>query len=175
MDIYDEKIAQDYLAWLISIVDTPSRQTDRMGRLFRHLLQVPFVYTIPMDENRAGDGMTLRYSYFNKLGIGTPAGEASVLEVLIYLAIRIEQTMVDPDIGDRVSEWFWVMMDNLGLSSIFDEVFDEVEVNNILINWFNRNYEPDGKGGLFWLPGVDVDMRMVDIWFQANRFMDSIT
>ena len=40
----------------------------------------------------------------------------SVLEMMIALSMRCEeQIMDDPDIGNRTGQWFWDMIDNLGL------------------------------------------------------------
>lgn len=40
----------------------------------------------------------------------------SVLEMIIALAIRLEEhIMDDPDIGNRTGQWFWDMIVSLGL------------------------------------------------------------
>ena len=32
--------------------------------------------------------------------------------------------------------------------------------------FLDREYAPDGRGGLFYIPGIDIDMRQVEIWRQ---------
>ena len=99
--------------------------------------------------------------------------------MMIALSIRLEENILrDPDKGDRTSVWFWVMMRNLGLDCMTDDCFDEDEAVDILRNFVNRNYEKNGQGGLFFLgkkwaksgQKSGLDMRNVEIWYQANYF-----
>ena len=38
----------------------------------------------------------------------------------------------------------------------------------------NREYDSDGKGGLFTVKQSKYDMRTVEIWWQMNWYLDSI-
>lgn len=100
----------------------------------------------------------------------------SVLEMMVALAIRCEESIMDdPNMGDRTGQWFWGMVVNLGLGSMTDAFYDEQVVDDILARFLNRKYEPDGKGGLFTVRHCEQDLRKVEIWHQLCWYLDSIT
>ena len=39
----------------------------------------------------------------------------------------------------------------------------------------NREYEPNGKGGLFTIRGCEEDLTEVEIWYQLNWYLNTIT
>jgi hypothetical protein len=96
--------------------------------------------------------------------------------MMVFLAIRCEETIMDdPGIGDRTRQWFWNMVINLGLGSMTDDNYDKQLVTNVLERFLNREYEPDGTGGLFVVSDRDCDLRDVEIWHQLCWYLDSIT
>lgn len=150
------------------------------------LHSVEFTYIIPRDSNRADDGINMRYRFVISHGyeyediydtvMEALDGPCSVLEMIIALAIRCEETIMDdPDIGDRTGQWFWSMITNLGLGSMTDERFDRDYVERVIDIFLNREYEPDGKGGLFTIRHCDQDLRDAEIWHQLCWYLDSIT
>lgn len=173
-------IKTEYFEWLNRIVC----DDDCHRRLITHLHNVEFRYLHPMDQNRAEDGENLRYRfvYYNDYMhacdeiLDILAGPCSVLEMIIALAIRCEEDdMDDPRMGNRTRQWFWGMIVNLGLGSMTNEIFDRREVDRILDRFMNREYEPDGRGGLFTIKNCDRDVRDVEIWWQLGWYLNSIT
>ena len=95
--------------------------------------------------------------------------------MMIALSIRCEETIMDdPKIGDRTGQWFWGMISNLGLSSMIDKRFDEEYVWYNIERFLNRDYEADGKGGLFTIKNTNRDLRKVEIWIQLCWYLDNI-
>jgi hypothetical protein len=135
-----------------------------------------------MDSNRYEDGTDLRYRFgyiYNLDGsIITDYLDdrpCSVLEMLIALSIRLEeQIMNDPDIGDRTGQWFWDMIVNLGLGSMDDTKFNRKRTDIIVQRFLNREYERNGKGGLFTIEHCKEDLRDVEIWYQACWYLDKV-
>ena len=80
--------------------------------------------------------------------------------------------MDDPEIGDRTTQWFWGMISNLGLSGMYDGNFDLVMVKWNINRFLNREYSPDGKGGLFTVRDCEYDLRDVEIWTQLCWYLD---
>lgn len=149
--------------------------------MFLH--SVEFRYSIPNDGNRAKDGIDLRYrfslfssSYDMDTTMDMLDGPCSVLEMIIALANRCEEDcMDDPVIEDRTTQWFWNMIVNLGLGSMTDDRFDKRFVKSTIERFLDRDYEPNGKGGLFTIKETDRDLRTVEIWYQLCWYLDSIT
>lgn len=179
------RISDEYFDWLVDLMCAdrfPSYIS--YNRLFAHLHSTRFTYLIPMDENRASDGIDLRRRFALYQGyedeaydmvIDMLSGPCSVLEMMIALAIRCEENIMDdPSIGDRTQQWFWVMITNLGLNSMTDDRFDPLYVRNAVDILLNREYEPDGRGGLFTIRDCRVDLRRVEIWHQLCKYLDSL-
>ena len=67
------------------------------------------------------------------------------------------------------------MVVSLGLGSMTDDNIDEEYVESVIERFLDRDYEPNGKGGLFTIPNCPYDLRDAEIWFQAMWYLDSIT
>jgi len=79
-------------------------------KLLRHLHNIDFQYMLPMDGNRAEDGIDLRYRFgYEKEYEGSTIASyldnspCSVLEMLIALAFRCEEHIMT----DRISVTAW--------------------------------------------------------------------
>lgn len=175
-------INNEYFEWLSDIVCSGRYVkgiTYRKLLMFLHTIE--FKYTISRDKNRANDGIDLRYRFSVSNGytdidiykvIDMPC---SVLEMIIALSIRCEENIMDnPVMGDRTKQWFWGMINSLGLGSMYDANFDRVFVSETIERFLNRDYSPDGKGGLFTIKRCKHDLRKVEIWTQLCWYLDSI-
>lgn len=175
-----EDIENEYFEWMYDIVCGGRYAKENSYRkLLTHLHETEFTYIIPKDENRAEDGEGLRYhfAYFHRYPAAVEAllsGECSVLEMMIALAIRLEDIMDDPNLGDRTAQWFWKMIVNLRLGGMYDSRYDRAEVDKIIHIFLNREYEPDGRGGLFRIRHCDHDLRKFEIWICALWYLDTI-
>ena len=67
------------------------------------------------------------------------------------------------------------MIVNLGLGSMTDNRYEAYVVDDILDRFLDREYEPDGKGGLFTIRGCKHDLRKVEIWYQTCWYLNTIT
>lgn len=179
------QIANEYFKWLSDIVckDLFSEEISYNKLLvYLHSTEFRWPKSLPMDRNRAEDGIDLRYRFtYQHPDLGVQAdryihGPCSVLEMMIALAIRCEETIMDdPKKGDRTQQWFWGMVSSLGLSSMRDDLFDRGFVDFSINRFLNREYEPNGKGGLFTIRNCDKDLRSVEIWYQLNWYLDTIS
>jgi hypothetical protein len=134
-----------------------------------------------MDNNRDTDGRALREYYYEEhkmvFSRALLAEPASVLEVLIALANRMDDQLYSPEMGLRSSVWFWGFIKNLDLDSYSDEViFDSDimgEINRSLDIFLNRKYDSRGRGGIFPLrKKVSKDLRKVELWYQMMYYLD---
>lgn len=178
------EVKNEYFNWLSGLVcGKRYSQQVSYSKLLMSLHNTDFRYLIQKDQNRAEDGIDLRYRFallydhevspdviLRHLG-----GPCSVLEMMVALAIRCEENIMDDGaVGDRTGQWFWGMVVNLGLGSMTDNRFDRQYVHEVVDRFLDRNYEPDGTGGLFSINNCVRDMRDVEIWYQLCWYLDSI-
>lgn len=173
-------INKEYLKWLYNIVckDRYSMEIS-YRKLFKELHNTVFTYSLKMDSNRAEDGVALRQRYVDDNDLDSIPYSldkpCSVLEMMVALAIRCEETIMDnPKIGDRTDQWFWEMVKSLGLGTMNDDRYDEEFVKKSITRFLNRDYEPNGRGGLFTLRHCDSDLREIEIWVQLLWYLDTI-
>lgn len=174
----ENRLEEEYFEWMYNLVCGIKKVSYRKLLYFLH--SVPFYYLIEMDDNRAGDGVSLRYRFGNQMGYHNSViatyldnRECSVLEMMVALANRIEESIMDnPEFGDRTGEWFFSMLGSLQISNQNDDIFDAEYVGNVVKVLLERIYEPNGLGGLFTLERPRRDMRGVEIWMQAMWYLD---
>lgn len=172
---------RQYFEWMYEIVfDVRFSKDMSYRRLLTNLHRVPFTYIIPMDKNRAEDGIGLRYRFGRENGYShadvverLDNRPCSVLEMMIALAIRCEEhIMEDSDLGDRTGQWFWNMIVNLGLVAMTDDRFDIQRFKEIIDCFLARKYKRNGRGGLFAVDHCRKDMRTVEIWYQMFLWLE---
>ena len=177
----------EYFNWMYDLVCGDKRFSRRSyRRLLGYLHSRVFTYTLDMDGNRAEDGIELRYRFAYEYELNHHCDKnmilehlgddaCSILEMLVALSIRCEEhIMEDSDIGDRTGEWFWGMLDNLNLGSMDDSRFNERHVSEVIDIFLNREYEANGRGGLFTIEDCRYDLRTIDIWYQMCWYLDEI-
>lgn len=172
-------IQERYFDWMYDLVCKDRfAETNSFRKLLSFLHSMEFTYVIANDSNRADDGIDLRYKFALESDIPNAearlTGPCSVLEMMVALAINEEQIMHNPKLGDRTAYWFWRMIINLGLGGMTDSIFDRYEVKNSVNRFLNREYEPDGQGGLFTVKNCCYDLRDMEIWTQACYYMDYV-
>lgn len=180
----EKELNEEYFNWMCQLVcDKRWRNRGLSYRmLLRQLHAIDFQYAMPMDGNRAEDGVDLRYRFGYEKGyqcsliaIDLDNHPCSVLEMLIALAFRCEEhIMADPDVGNRMGQWFWGMIVSLGLASMTDLRFDPTYTENVIFRFMEREYDRNGSGGLFTINDCKYDLRNVEIWWQMNWYLDSI-
>lgn len=185
MNLRERLIQNEYFEWLYALACARRYSTQiSFRKLLMRLHRTEFIYSIPYDENRAEDGIDMRRRFIMTNGyeesydevIDALYGPCSVLELIVALAIRCEETIMDdPKLGDRTGQWLWLMVVNLGLGSMTDAEYDREYVDERLQIFLNREYESNGEGGgLFVVKNCDVDLREVEIWRQLCRYLNSI-
>ena len=177
------EVRNTYFQWLYNWMSGERHHYDvSFKRLLMQLHDTEFTYTIRNDQNRAEDGMNLRYRFAKSGVIDEPvdyileclAGPCSVLEMMVALARRCENDyMDDPEYGDRTAQWFWAMITNLDLGNMIDDWYDKNRVDKTIRRFLNREYDRDGRGGLFRVRNSTVDMRTIEIWSQMFYFLDT--
>ena len=170
---------EGYFAWMVALVGGEAC----WSRLLRQLDAREFVPTLEMDRNRACDGTNLRYRYVYEMRLerrvdirDVHAGPCSILEMMVALALRCEEhIMDDPGSGNRTGHWFWGMIESLGLSAQNDAQITSTYVDRVVYRFLNREYSPHGAGGLFTVQQYRRDLRTVEIWYQMMWYLNELT
>lgn len=136
----------------------------------------------PNDQNRALDGIELRYQFaweekhsYNLVASLLDNRDCSMLELLLSIAFRCEDVVEDRTQGNRIGLWFWSMLQSLGLAKMNDRwirINGYDEARDILNRFYRNEYESDGKGGLFTIEGSRIDMRNEEIYWQMCHYLN---
>ena len=178
---FEDRINDDYFEWLCGLINLDRFSKELTYRkLLTHLHMIEFTWFIPHDDNRADDGIQLRRRYAltrDDVSLSNYIhGPCSILEMMVALAIRCEENIMDDALmGNRTGQWFWGMIHSLGLSAMNDARFNRVYVEDVIARFLNREYKPNGEGGLFTIKHCRDDMRTVEIWCQLSWYLGSIT
>lgn len=177
----DVWLEESYFDWLRS--DAFSEVTERREYegVLRILHDIPFYWTIWLDENRAGDALSFRQNDFlgfqkdlNKLdqhwlhawAESTP----SVLEVLLGMARRWSFYF-----EGSIPFYFAHMFLAMGFDRYPGRVLQPVAADEVRLKcdeWMSRQFNPNGDGSPFPVKhALDVvDFTKVDIWSQMNAY-----
>jgi hypothetical protein len=164
-----------YLNWLYEFIADPKvANPDRTyWHLAHHLYTKEYFWLIPNDDNRAEDGKFLREEFIETLKLNDDDvdphwmdEDCSFLEMLIALSRRLSfQGEGEP------RDWFWHLIDNLGLDISDRQRFPKSKVDEVLDRIIWRTFSRDGSGGLFPLKHPRRDQRDVEIWSQLNSYL----
>lgn len=174
-------LRNEYFKWLCACICHDDYDTATYGRLLSYLFSVDYEPRYVMDENRAHDGIGLRYRFAQELNwtyedvyAEFEQKQCSMLEMMVALSLRFDdEFLYAPMYGHRADQWFWMMISNMGLIYMGDESFDRVTVSSIIKRFLNGSYSRNGEGGLFILNGEE-NINELDIWSQACRFADQM-
>lgn len=166
-----------YLNFLTNIVG----KQRQYSQLIQQLHRIEFYSLVPNDDNRAADGEELRVKFIDEAGgpqgsSSLPGGPCTMLEMLIGLAYRLEFELLGGRYERTAGEWFWVLIDNLGLTHCDDDLYSDGQHINRMVEIairavLERGYEPDGNRGLFPLKRPEKDQRRVEIWYQMSSWV----
>lgn len=174
-------LQKEYFDWVYHLVcDDKYYKKLSYFKLLNALYDTQFYYFIERDANVADAGLQLRYRFAYRRGYSRELIEkeidirpCSVLEMMVALSMSIEENIMDdPSYGNRIGQWFWNMIVNLGLGSMDDTKFDYNYYIFVINRFMNREYEKNGEGGLFTVNNATKDMRDVEIWYQAMWYLD---
>lgn len=176
------KLESMYFNWIVKTV-SDSEHIHGYKMILEDLYARDFTWTIIFDENLADQGIRLRDRYLassktaRKLAdiYGPIDKPCSILEMMVSLALSCEENVMQNYENNRTRYWFWSMIESMGLDIYDDFSYDEAAVCDILDRFLARNYDKNGRGGLFTLQksvkNDQKDMRNIDIWMQMNAWL----
>ena len=178
----NEYLIQSYYDWLMDSIDFDDK-VNMYEHLLEHLFNRDYIWleNIPLDANRAADGLSLRREFGALLDEQKKQEffalladkKCSLLEMFIALADRLTQL-----VSLEKYEFFWMFIDNLGLgwATVYD--YDMDIVDGILTDFIYgtvHGEEPKGNENppvLFPCREVYANMND-DLYMQANLYLKS--
>jgi len=168
---------ENYFEWLLAFVgvEGPQRTLYVLSRL-QILWEKDFYDLVGNDADRGIKGQELRNIYA-KDQTNDPneieeieealSGPCTVLEMMIGLAQSMTNATYRWLETTTPERWFWEMFTNLTLT----ETDTSRDFADVVDRMLAREYDADGYGSLFPLENPPEDMRRVEIWVQANRYL----
>jgi hypothetical protein len=163
-----------YFIWLYRQVANPDIRDPSLTywKLLKELFTKEFIWLIPNDDNRIGDGKALRSEFVQDEDLSDVDRDwaelgCSVLELMLGLARRLAfEAEGEPHF------WFWIMMENLGINKYSDEWrLPRKHIQKILDRVIFRTYKENGVGGFFPLKHPEQDQRKVELWYQLSAYV----
>jgi len=177
----DAWLVETYFEWLRQEAFSTDLERKEYNGVLRVLHDVPFYFTIWLDENRAGDALSYRQNDFLGFQLDLDSldqhwleqwaqATPSVFEVLLGMARRWNYYF-----EGEIPYYFGHMFINMGLDRFPGQrlsMASEHIVRAKLDEWMSRQFHPDGVGSPFPLKTfpLDTDMTKVDIWSQMNAY-----
>lgn len=133
------------------------------------------------DIDREKDGLELRKEWSND----SLDGEfhiipCTILEMIIGISKRMSEQLMDEDGEDKTAQYFWEIMENLGLTCMDDDNFGwdtglaQKKIAKTCEILCKRQYNPDGTGGgMFPMPGLlGINQKKMEIWYQMQEYIN---
>ena len=104
----------------------------------------------------------------------------TMLEMIIGISKRMSEQLMDEDGEDKTAQYFWEIMENLGLTCMDDDNFGwetglaQKKIAKTCEILCKRQYNPDGTGGgMFPMPGVfGINQKKMEIWYQMQDYIN---
>lgn len=177
-----EHLHDIYWRWLCELVGATTPYDDSYFILLKKLYNFPFEWHVPNDDNRISEGLRIREAFVDDHDLGDKELDilnehrCSFLEVIISLAIHMDDLLTDFDAMPEVGSYFWELLENVGLTRFTDDEFyykgGNFEVSRIILNILTRDYGRNGEGGLFPLRETSQDQRKVELWYQMHAYLE---
>lgn len=167
----------DYAYWIMSKIGINPK---KYSKLCIRLHEISFRWDnirFEKDRNRAYDGEDLREKYYKICSknehyiINFDERPCSCLEMLAALAIRIDGDYVGDYENPDPGMIFLDMLDNLGLGRYDNSYYIEMEIDDLVDKWLDREYDYDGNGSIFPVKHANQDHRNVEIWLQMTEYV----
>lgn len=158
-----------YFHWLLKFIGNGFCRKNSYFELLEYLFNTEYYWSIPMDEDRAADGIDLRHRFVVECDEDVEAsyvylsGPATVLEVLIALSIRMECIARGSIDLAKSGQWFWGMIKCLDIFDCYDGNCDKAKIDYYIAKWL------DFESEISIFPN-----KKRELWSQAMEFLSSL-
>ena len=144
----------------------------RYDLLIEELWSTPFRYMTDVDERRVRDARYYIRGRFDEDGVLDENDvPISVFEMILALSYRCEHDVMGSKGDSNFDYWFWIFMENLGLDRYDDRHFNVDEVDRIIDDWLDGEFDDFGVGSPFRFKEPIREGWKFGIWNLMNRFL----
>ena len=163
-------LLHEYYIWLLKHVHF---NDNRYDLLMQQLFDSPFEVILDRDVNRIDDCLSLRGQFFYEIGVNGDFSNKKpcILELLISLAIRIDNEYLGNPDDPHPEFMFWEMICNLKLDKFDNSHYNCDEIYKILGIFVGRQYDFCGRGGIFPVKSRVSDQRELEIVSQMKAYL----
>ena len=181
----EKEVSNAYFSYLLERIGFETLYSTYSSTI-NYLFSREFYSIIRNDENREADGRFLRTTFenfgdFNDYS-ALYCGPASVLEVMIGMAVRMDEDWLrgcdfDPNFAAKC---FWEMFCNLGLDKFTNEYlmfpgyyggFGELEI--VVDKFLERDFDKNGSNGSpFPLKSCRFNARKEEFWVLMSEYVN---
>lgn len=168
-----------YFEWLVEIVRGEDEEYVDLIPVLDFLFDRRFEWHNTLDRNRVADALLLRRDYAKEEGCAYPADskekECSVFEVLVRLAVDVDDHITGDPEDPHPEIWFWKWLENLGIDDrCTGEGYDEEYLEQQISRWLKGDFSSLGKGSPFRLHHRAGDQRKKDMWGQCMAYISEV-
>lgn len=152
-------LSKEYVNWLYKKFGTPGYK-----EIFNKLGKIDYIYQMVLDASRADIAKQYRKYFSYETGVypdDIADNSCSVLEVFCSIA----EDMSTNSCAGSPQSFLREIFSNLHLTSSNCEA--------AIYKWLYRQYEPNGKGSIFYIPNTKVDLRNLTIWDQMVLYLNT--
>lgn len=176
-------VSESYVDWLKNIVSDDGYYPDwdrSFIKLLNCLWEIPWegnAKYIGSDRDREQDGYDLRVQYETEIcessgpKLADIYGSVKVLEVLVAISLRMYDFMLDTNIYNSPSRWFWEIIGNSYLDVMNDDSYEDrggdEAVENVVYSILKKEEGP--LRGWFGSP----NWRTMEIWYQMHEYLSA--
>ena len=173
-------LVDDYVYYLYKIVQNGGENHRKLCvELFKNRFFI--TRSAPKrDIDREKDGLELRKEQIYELYEAQLTYPCTMLEMIIGISKRMSEQLMDEDGEDKTAQYFWEIMENLGLTCMDDDNFGwdtglaQKKIAKTCEILCKRQYNPDGTGGgMFPMPGLlGINQKKMEIWYQMQEYIN---
>lgn len=163
---------EEYFFYLLRIVKAKKEQ---YSELLKTLHMEDYIWEVPEDRRRAMDGLSLREDFLADFCglideeelISFQNFPCSVLEMLVALAIRVDEEYLSDLKEPHPEKIFWEMIDNLGLKKYENRAFLREKVKNVISHFLKKSRKTVFPCQKKWPKGYE----KWEIWAQMTHYL----
>jgi len=158
----------DYLKYLCHEVGA---SWDDWEAVFRAGFEVDYRWDIPIDEDRAIDGIAMRRYFEYDTGRLLPENvwkkPCSMIEMIAALDIRGYKDLLSGYDNMSPEDIFLYNMHSLGIKK-------RTKNEEIIKKKFLQEEKNDGEGGLFWVKNCEISVKEQEVFWKLTLALDEI-